>query len=97
MTSLLQVYLSIYLYKCLLRKHSVLSNVTGIGADGKNRAFGLKMLVNQALEEGQGQVEGGRETGNWVCCAMAIEIQVCSGVMENSGRYHYPGQVGVGM
>ena len=94
MTSLLQVYLSIYLYKCLLRKHSVLSNVTGIGADGKNRAFGLKMLVNQ---EGQGLVEGGRETGNWVCCAMAIEIQVCSGVMENSGRYNYPGPVGVGM
>ena len=94
MTSLLQVYLSIYLYKCLLRKHYVLSNVTGIGADGKNRAFGLKMLVNQ---EGQGQVEGGRETGNWVCCVMAIEIQVCSGVIENSGRYSYPGPVRVGM
>ena len=41
----------------------MLSNVTGIGADGKNRAFGLKILINQ---EEQGQVEGGRETGNRV-------------------------------
>lgn len=67
----------------------MLSSVTSIGADGKNRAFGLKMLMNQ--------VEGGTETGNRACCVMAIEIQVCTGLMENSARYNYPGPVGVGM
>ena len=51
------------------------------------------MLINQ---EGQGQMEGGRETGNWVCCVMAIETEVCTGMMENSRRYNYPGPVGVG-
>ena len=72
----------------------MLSNVTGIGADGKNRAFGLKILINQ---EEQGQVEGGRETGNRVCCVMAIEIQTYKGLMENSARYSNPGQLGGGM
>ena len=72
----------------------MLSNVTGIGADGKNRAFGLKILINQ---EEQGQVEGGREMGNRVCCVMAIEIQIYTGLMENSARHSNLGQLGGGM